>query len=623
MSARRLEGRVTMQNAGSVPRSATSPDRAPSHRRRLAAILFADVAGYSRLMAGNEIGTLSALREHRSLFETVAAACGGRVVNTAGDSILAEFSSVIAAIACALRFQALSGSAPGGPATCDSGIRFRVGVHVGDVVREAEQIYGDAVNIAARLQALAEPGGVCVSRAVRDQVRDKLAVSFHDAGEQSVKNITRPVRVFHVLPGEVGRAAETISDQLLAGLGTDHSPTAGRKPRVAVLPFACESGTPDYAYFSYGLTEDVIRLLGRSRWLDVLTRHSTQPFQGSRLSVREIGDALNARYLVEGSFSKRGDHVRIAVELIETQSERQLWSEVYAFDLDDIFDIHEEMARQIAATIEPELGSVEQEVAARKHPGNLDAWDCYQRGFWHLWFFTGEGFSTAEELFRKAIGIDPALARAQAALSYVQLQECFYAEPPERPRLLASALESAEAAVRLDERDSVCHCVLGRALCLSGRYGEAIAALEKTIELNPSFAQGYFALAFACVFCRREEEAIALVERALDLSPRDPHRWTFYHVRSMAHFALDELGQAEFFSRKAIAQSNATYFPYTALVSLLGLQARVEEAEQARDLLLKKKPGYSLSLMRADFAYCANEEFRSRFEEGLRRAGVE
>jgi class 3 adenylate cyclase/TolB-like protein/Flp pilus assembly protein TadD len=603
----------------------TPPPAAPftpaAFARRLTAIVFADVVGYSRLMGGDETHTLDELRRQRSAFQEAATACGGRIVNTAGDSILAEFASVVAAVKCSLRFQRQSSGAEASP-DGHPPLQFRMGVHVGDVLIEGDQIYGDAVNVAARLQALAEAGGLCISRSVRDQIRDHLPVRFRDAGEQQVKNIARPVRVFALSREDLNDLSPEVVAELSSPTPLLLHASAKGKPRVAVLPFTSGTANPDYAYFGYGLTEDIIRLLGRARWLDVLTRHSTQLFHGGPASAREIGAALGARYLVEGTFSKRGDQVRITAELIEAETERQLWSEVYAFELADIFDVQEEMARQIAATIEPELSSVEQEIAARKPPGSLDAWDLYQRGFWNLWAFTQAGFETAERLFREAIELDPGLARAHAALSYVKLQECFYADPPDRPALLSAAFRAAETAVRLDERDSVCHCVLGRALCLMRRPDEAIAALTKTIELNPSFAQGHFALAFTLVWCRREDEAIALLERAADLSPRDPHLWTFHHARSMAHFALGEMEQAELFSRRAIRQPNATYFPYTALVAILGLTGREEECPSAIGQLLAKKPGYSLSLARADFDYCVNEGLRESFLLGLRRAGI-
>jgi TolB-like protein/DNA-binding winged helix-turn-helix (wHTH) protein len=391
---------------------------------------------------------------------------------------------------------------------------------------------------------------------------------------------------------------------------------------IAVLPFANLSQNPEHEYFAYGLTEDIIRLLGRKRWLNVLSRHSTYPFAGRDLDHPEFRSALGVDYLVRGSVQRSGDRLRIAAELDATEDGRQLWSEVYDLVLPDIFDIQEAIAEQIAAFIEPELASVEQQLAVRKPPENLDAWDCYQRGLWHLWGFTTPGFKSAEELFQRAIQIEPSLARAHAALSYVYLQRAFYGDPKDRPALLQAALTAGRRAVALDDRDCLCHCVFGRAHCLLKNYDEAITELKLTIELNPSFAQGYFALGFAMVWSGNEEEAIPLLERATELSPRDPHLWTFHHLRAMAHFSLGELDSAEQFTRNAVRQTNVTYWPFATLVAVLGVSGRADEAREALKMLFERKPEYTVSFAREDLFFCADQRFADRYLEGLRRAGV-
>jgi TolB-like protein/DNA-binding winged helix-turn-helix (wHTH) protein/Flp pilus assembly protein TadD len=396
----------------------------------------------------------------------------------------------------------------------------------------------------------------------------------------------------------------------------------GGRPRVAVLPFENHGGDPEQEYFSYGLTEDIIRLLARNRWLSVLSRHSAAAFKGRDVESAEIGSALAAKYLVRGSVRKNGDQVRITAELVDVGRGRQLWSEVYDLRLDEIFDIQNAMAEQIAAFIEPELGMVEREIAARKPPENLAAWECYQRGFWHLWGFTKPGFAEAEALFRRATEIEPGLARAHAALSYVYLQRALYADAGDRPHLLEAALAAGRNAVTLDERDCLCRCVLGRAHTLLKNHDEAIAELERTIQLNPSFAQGYFAFGFALVWAGRPEEAIPLLERAAELSPRDPHLWTFHHIRATAHFALDELEIAAYFDRKAIREPNATYYAYATLLATLGLLGRLDEAEDVRASLLEKRPAYSLASARDDLFYCSDDRFIDRYLDGLRQAGV-
>ena len=429
-------------------------------------------------------------------------------------------------------------------------------------------------------------------------------------------------------PEADGSPLRSSSDALRGDAAAEESVAASApilersKPSVAVLPFANVGEDREHDYFAYGLTEDVIRLLGRNRWLAVLTRHATFPYRDKPVDPRAVGAALSVRYLVNGSVRKAGERVRITAELISTEEASQLWSEIYDIPLTDIFDIQDTMAKQIAAVIEPELATVERELAARKAPQNLDAWECYQRGLWRLWAFTDPGLQEAEELFKRAIDLDPGLARAHAALSYVYLQSTFYRDPGGRVPLLQKALEIARTSVALDERDALCRCVLGRAHCMMQRYDEAVAELEATIELNPSFAQGYFALGFTLVWCGREDEAIALLEQAAELSPRDPHLWTFHNARAFAHFSLGELKSAAFFARKGTRQPNATYWPHATLTASLGLLGEREEARAAAGELLARKPDYTCAFAREDLFFCANKDFIARYADGLRRAGV-
>jgi TolB-like protein/cytochrome c-type biogenesis protein CcmH/NrfG len=421
-------------------------------------------------------------------------------------------------------------------------------------------------------------------------------------------------------PARVGAAVAETPEEATSLAAEDDA--AARMPSVAVLPFVNVTGDPEHEYFAYGLTEDIIRLLGRNRWLRVLTRFATVGYRGLDVDPREVGAALGVRYVVEGSVRKLGDDVRITAELVSVSDARQLWSEAYEFSLPQIFDVQESMARQIAAVVEPELASVEQELASRKAPESLDAWDCFQRGLWHLWGFTTPGFDEATAMFRRAAELEPGLARAHAAVGYVDLQKCFHGDPKDRPQLLRNALVATRAAVALDERDSFCRCALGRAYCLNRHYDDAVAELEATIAMNPSFAQGYFALAFTFVWCGRAEEAIPLIETACDLSPRDPHLWAFHQTRAFAHIALDELQSAEFFARQACRHPNAPAWPFATLTSVLGLLGKHDEAAAALAELTARRPGYRRAWARDDLFFCADEAFVGRYLEGLERAGV-
>ena len=413
---------------------------------------------------------------------------------------------------------------------------------------------------------------------------------------------------------EVSRLGDVVSETVKAEAVTRSS--------IAVIPFGNMSDDPENDYFSYGLTEDIIRLLARNRWLSVISRHSTIAFQGRVVDAREIGELLGVRYVMVGSVRKNRDAVRITAELVRAADRQQIWADKYDLQLEYIFDIQEEMARQIAATIEPELSKVEQQLAARKAPGSLDAWDCYQRGLWNFWRFTTPGFDSAESYFQRAIAADPNFARGHGALSYVNLQRAFIDEPNDRAVRLEVALRQARHAVTLDELDCFCHCALGRALCLTRRNDEALAALDVSLELNPSFAQAYFAQGFNLLWHGREIEAETLLDRAIMLSPRDSHISAFHHVRSWAHFSLGEYDIAVEFARRATRQSNATYQAFATLAASLGLLGDRTQAESVAAELLQRKSNYSIEKARQEFFFCNDQGFISRFVEGLRAAGI-
>jgi TolB-like protein len=397
---------------------------------------------------------------------------------------------------------------------------------------------------------------------------------------------------------------------------------SGSRPSIVVLPFANLSQDPDTDYFSYGLTEDIVRMLARNRWMDVLSRHSAAGLDREQMQPREIGVALGVRYIVQGTVAKRGERVRITTDLVSAETSRQLWSDAYDVVLADIFAIQEAMAQQIAAVVEPELARIERETAARKPPADLNAWDCYQRGLFHLWGFTTPGMAEAEAMFCRAIALDPGFARAHGALSYVHLQNTVLGDPSERTRLLREAMERGQIAVALDNQDSMNLCVLGRAHCFLHEYDEAIALLEQAIALNPSFAQGFFALGFTLTCCGRAEEALAHFERAAELSPRDPHLSSFYAMRALAHLALAEDEAAAAFARKGTRLPNAKHWPFVVLAAALGLLGRVSETPPVLAELMRRQPGYTLATARSDFFFCGDATLIERCVEGLRRAGV-
>lgn len=408
------------------------------------------------------------------------------------------------------------------------------------------------------------------------------------------------------------------------GLNRPEQATAAapRKPSVAVLPFANFSGEPDTDYFSYGLTEDIIRLLARNSWLDVLSRHSAVAFQNRNADPREIGSALQVRYVVQGTVLRQSERVRITADLVSGETGHQLWWESYDVAFADILDVQTTMAQQIAAVIEPELARLEREAAVRRPPADLGAWDCYQRGLWHLWGFTTPGLVEAQAMFQRAIGLDPGFARAYGGLAYVVLQAAVLRDSEQRPAMLEEALRHGRSAVALDSQDCMNLCVVGRVLCFLHQYDEAIAYLEEALKVNPSFAQAYFALGFTLIASGRPGDALAHLDRAAELSPRDPHLASFLVTRALAHLSLNELDTGVIFARRAMRVPNTNQWSFATLATLLSLMGRVQEARRAAATLLDKFPDYDLMVARLDFFFCGDQRLVTRFLEGLQLAGV-
>lgn len=475
-------------------------------------------------------------------------------------------------------------------------------------INAARRALGDNGNDQAMIRTLHKRGFRFVGdvRAVEAPMTDAQTAPLAPAKPDGAPHVS--------VSSEVSRLDDVVSESVKAEAITRSS--------IAVIPFGNMSDDPENDYFSYGLTEDIIRLLARNRWLSVISRHSTIAFQGRVVDAREIGELLGVRYVMVGSVRKNRDTVRITAELVRAADGKQLWADKYDLQLEYIFDIQEEMARQIAATIEPELSKVEQQLAARKAPENLDAWDCYQRGLWNLWRFTSPGFDSAESYFQRAIDADPNFARSHGALSYVNLQRAFIDEPGDRAARLETAMRQARHAVALDELDCFCHCALGRVLCATHQNDEALATLDVSLDLNPSFAQAYFAQGFNMLWHGRELEAETLLDRAILLSPRDSHISAFHHVRSWTHFSLGEYDIAVEFARRAARQPNATYQAFATLAASLGHLGDRTQAEMVAAEVLQRKPNYNIETARQELFFCNDTDFIKRFVDGLRIAGI-
>ena len=407
------------------------------------------------------------------------------------------------------------------------------------------------------------------------------------------------------------------SAAVTAGSGTRLDPPTS----IAVLPFEVQGEESERAYVGQGIAADIIALLARHQWLTVIARGSSFAVDAHATS-RQIGSILNVAYLLGGRIRWQQSGGRIDAELSDCDSARLLWNQSYGFETANLHDVLEEIAQQIAATIEPKLAQIERRKIGHKHPEEFQAWDCCHQAFWHLYRFTAEELSTAKTWFQKALAFDPHLARARAGLAYAALQLAFYGPPSRRHEELQQALTDSQVAVALEPQDAFNRFVLGRSLCLLCRYPEAQAELEQAIDANRSFAQAYFALAFCFTVWDKPATALPLYEKAIRLSPQDPHLWTFHHMRSVALFRLDRLDEAEDFVRAAVRQQYATYWPLATLCALLAELGRNDEAAAVADRLIRLKPGYTLDYARQDFFFMRAPEFVERYLRALACAGI-
>ncbi len=596
-------------------------------KRRLAAILAADVVGYSRLMGVDESGTRAALRTHRSeVLDSKITDHEGRIVSTAGDSVLAEFGSIVDAVRCAAEIQRAMGARNEAVAE-DKRIQFRIGVNVGDVIVEGDDIHGDGVNIAARLESLAEPGGLCVSGKVVEEVRNKLDLVFEDRGEQTVKNIAQPIRVY-----AVSAKSEVPT---LRGDDREALPLPS-KPSIAVLPFDNMSGDSEQVYFSDGITEDIITALSRFSSLFVIARNSSFTYKNRAVDVKQVSAELGVRYVLEGSVRKAGTRVRITAQLVDGATGAHLWAERYDRDLDDIFALQDEITETIVGAIEPEVGSSERKRAKRRLPERLDAWESYQRGMLHFYQFTRDGFTEAHRLFEHSIELDPNFGAAHAALvvNDVWAYNTGFIDSPE---VLAEALRLARSAVALDERDPLAYRALGWAHMARGELDDAIAALETTVDLNPNFAEGYESLGASLCIANRYEDAIVPLKTAIRLSPRSPELWQPINLKAYCLLMLNRYEEAVECARRSIRAFEAripssasdaapsdlhspVWWPYAHMASALGHLGRADEAKAALAGMLQRQPDFSRDfVMRV--VRMRNPTHWVPWFEGLRKAG--
>src|SRR5688572_11390771 len=564
----------------------------PGPERRLAAVLAADMVGYSRLMEVDETGTLARLKTHRiELIDPAITKNHGRIIKTTGDGMLVEFQSVADAVLCAAEVQRRMArrNADVSPARW---IQFRIGINLGDVIVEENDIFGDGVNVAARLEALAEPGGICISGAVRDQVGDRLdEIAFEDLGEQSVKNITRPIHVFRVRLDSVAMVALESSKEASATSVT-------RKPSIAVLPLVNMSGDPEQEFFADGLTEDIITELSRFRDLLVISRNSTFVHKGKAVKVQEVARELGVEYVLEGSVRKVGDRVRVTVQLIDGQTDRHIWAERYDRKLEDIFAIQDEVTGAIVSTLPGRVEAATQERAKRQRTDNMAAYECVLTAKVLHHRSQREANAEAQILLDRAIALDPNYAHAHAWKACVLGQTWVYGWCEDRDATFQQVAAELQIALALDDNDSDVHRILAAVNLTRDDHDRAAYHQERALALNPNYdlvvvQQGEF-----LTWLGRPEEGIDWIRKAMRLNPYHPER--FWSHLGRACYCAEKYAEAvEAFSR--ITRPDYTHHAFLA-ATFAQMSTAVAAAAHAAEVL-KREPKFSVALYLATQHY--------------------
>ena len=578
--------------------------------QRLAAILAADAVGFSRLMGADERRTIAELDANRELFRRHCEEHEGRIVDMAGDSVLAVFASAAGAVRAAVAAQAAveerSADIPDARR-----LRYRVGVNLGEIIEKADgSIYGDGVNVAARLQSLAEPGGILLSAKVHDEVQGRVDVSFAAAGEHKVKNIARPLRTYRVVTG---------GESKVPSRAAEPPPALPEKPSIAVLPFQNMSGDAEQEYFADGISEDLITDLSKVSGLMVIARNSSFAYKGRAVDLRDVARELGARHVLEGSVRKAGTRLRITAQLIDGQSGAHVWAERYDRDLVDVFAIQDEVTRAIVDALKVHLTPDEFVRVGRRGTADVDAYDFYVRARQQQQRFTAESIAEARQLFEQAIALDPSFAAAYAGLALTYNNDLLNQRSPDRVAAQRLFDDNVAKAVALDPDEPMIHWARAADLISRRQNAEAVREVRDWLRVEPSSDLAHGMLAQSLLYADAPAEAVREIEYAMRLNPRFPD--LYLHVLGHALLLTRDFDAAEDALRRRIRRNPATDASRVLLVSILGHRGRVDEARTEWAELLRHHPGYVLAERRKNWVYSnpTDEEF---VVEGLRLAGL-
>jgi len=588
-----------------------------SQTRRLAAILAADVAGYSRLMGEDEEGTLARLKAiRRELADPKVKEHHGRIVKTTGDGLLLEFASVVDAVRCAVEVQREMAER-NADVPPDRRLELRMGINLGDIIKDGRDIYGDGVNVAARLEALAEPGGICVSRVVRDQVRDKLDFGFEDMGEQQVKNIARPVRVHRVLlstqPGPSKPVVETAKEPALV---------LPDKPSIAVLPFANLSGDPDQEYFVDGMVEEITTAIARLPWLFVIARNSSFTYKGKAVDVKQVARKLGVRYVLEGSVRKADNRVRITGQLIDTMTGAHIWADRFDGALDDIFKLQDQVASSVVGAIEPKLRQSEIERASRKPTDRLDAYDLCLRALAQFHKYTEEGLRQAIGLLKRALVLDLSYALAAALIGWCRTFQRLQGWGPLSDEDVAEGVCLARQAIEAGKDDPDALWMAANAVSFfAGDHETAADAVDRALKLNPNSAHGWLVRAFVSYRQNQPDHAIESLQRAMRLSPLDPLGWVFTGGLAGYHVIAGRYEEAIKWADRSLREMPRYESALRNRVVACAHLGRLKEARDGLQQLLELQPG--LTIARYDvYRSVFSPQIHKIYVDGLRKAGL-
>jgi adenylate cyclase len=556
--------------------------------RKLSAVLSADVKGYSRLMGKDEAGTVNRLKEYRALMTDIIQQYRGRVVDSPGDNILAEFASVVNATECAVKIQGelkkRNAELPE-----DSRMAFRIGINLGDVIEDDDRIYGDGVNIAARVESLAEGGGICVSGSVFDQIEGKIPLNYEDLGKQSVKNIKNPVQVYRidVEPEEPLMVEEAF--KLADG------------PSIAVLPFENMSGNPEQEYFSDGLTEEIITGLSKLPHILVIARNSTFTYKGKAVKVQQVSREMGAKYVLEGSVRSAGKRVRITAQLIDGTTAQHLWADRYDRELKDIFAIQDEITMNIMIALQIKLTEGEQARIQAKYTNNMEAYLNYLRARVHFFKFSKEGNVLAKQKFQESIALEPGYAPAYAGLAGAYLQEVWlgWSESPEQSG--AMAMQYAQKCIAIDESLSFAHAALGMIYLVLRQWDEAVKESEVAVSLSPNSADSVVMLAVVYRTVGRVEEALSRLEKAMRLNPMPPD-W-YLHEFGSCFRLMGRYEEAIAVLKRILKRSPDYLSSRLNLIATYVMSGKEDAARKEAVEVLKQSPDFSVERFLKHFPY--------------------